>query len=77
MTVENLICMRFSIAVLVLFMLLIGCKEDEHKNNLAEGVWRVELDVMDRQALPFNLKVDKSVEGNYTCLLYTSPSPRD
>jgi len=64
--------MRISIAVLALFSILIGCRETEEGNNLAEGMWRVELDVMDHQELPFNLKVDKSVDGNYTMQIFNA-----
>lgn len=58
--------MRLGIAVLTIFMLIIGCKEKNQNSNLKEGIWRVELDVMDNQVLPFNLKVNKEVNGIYT-----------
>ncbi|MEP2056898.1 MAG: TlpA disulfide reductase family protein [Maribacter litoralis] len=57
--------MRLSIAVLSILILLIGCKENKTTKNLAEGNWLVALHVMDKQVLPFNLKVGKSVEGKY------------
>ncbi|WP_339665645.1 TlpA disulfide reductase family protein [Maribacter arcticus] len=58
--------MRLGIAVLTIFMLIVGCKEKNQNSNLKEGIWRVELDVMDNQVLPFNLKVNKEVNGIYT-----------
>ena len=58
--------MRLGIAVLTIFMLIIGCKEKNQNSNLKDGIWRVELDVMDNQVLPFNLKVNKEVNGIYT-----------
>lgn len=57
--------MRLSIAVLSILMLLVGCKENKTTKNLAEDNWLVALHVMDKQVLPFNLKVGKSVEGKY------------
>jgi thiol-disulfide isomerase/thioredoxin len=58
--------MRICIAVLTIFMLIVACKEKNQNSNLKEGIWRVELDVMDNQVLPFNLKVNKEVNGIYT-----------
>lgn len=58
--------MRLGIAVLTIFMLIVGCKEKNQNSNLKEGIWRVELDVMDNQVLPFKLKVNKEVNGIYT-----------
>ena len=57
--------MRISIAVLFVFMVLVGCKEEKVVKNLAEGNWLVELEVMDNQVLPFNLKVEKNINGDY------------
>ncbi|SDS32953.1 Peroxiredoxin [Maribacter dokdonensis] len=57
--------MRISIAVLFVFMVLVGCKEEKVVKNLAEGNWLVELEVMDNQVLPFNLKVEKNKNGDY------------
>ena len=58
--------MRIGIAVVTIFMLLVSCKEIKQNSNLKEGTWRVELDVMDNQVLPFNLKVKKEINGVYT-----------
>ncbi|MEH6514698.1 MAG: TlpA disulfide reductase family protein [Maribacter arcticus] len=58
--------MRLGIVVLTIFMLMVACKEKNQNSNLKEGIWRVELDVMDNQVLPFNLKVNKEVNGIYT-----------
>ena len=57
--------MRISIAVLFVFMVIVGCKEKKVAKNLAEGNWLVELEVMDNQVLPFNLKVEKNINGDY------------
>ncbi|MEP3371259.1 MAG: TlpA disulfide reductase family protein [Maribacter dokdonensis] len=57
--------MRISIAVLFMFMVLVGCKEEKVVKNLAKGNWLVELEVMDNQVLPFNLKVEKNINGHY------------
>ena len=57
--------MRISIAVLFMFMVLVGCKEEKVVKNLAEGNWLVELEVMDNQVLPFNLKVEKNINCDY------------
>ena len=53
--------MRISIAVLFMFMVLVGCKEEKVVKNLAKGNWLVELELMDNQVLPFNLKVEKNI----------------
>lgn len=58
--------MRFYFGMLAVFVLLISCNEKEQAPKLAEGVWRVELEVMDSQILPFNLKVSKGEAGTYT-----------
>jgi peroxiredoxin len=58
--------MRIGIAVVTIFMLLVSCKERKQNSNLKEGIWRVELDVMDGQVLPFNLKVKIEINGGYT-----------
>ena len=44
--------MRLGIAALTTFMLLVSCKVKNQNSNLKEGIWRVELDVMDNQELP-------------------------
>lgn len=58
--------MRLGITVLMIFMLFVSCKEKNKNYNLNEGVWRVELDVMDHQVLPFKLRVNKEKNGLYT-----------
>ncbi|WP_339837454.1 TlpA disulfide reductase family protein [uncultured Maribacter sp.] len=58
--------MRLGIAVLAIFMLLVSCNEKEQNTKLAEGLWRVDLNVMDNQVLPFNLKVNKNADGLYS-----------
>ena len=57
--------MRISIAVLFMFMVLVGCKEEKVVKNLAKGNWLVELELMDNQVLPFNLKVEKNINCDY------------
>ncbi|WP_339653769.1 TlpA disulfide reductase family protein [uncultured Maribacter sp.] len=58
--------MRLSFALLIIFMLLVSCEEKNRNPILKEGVWRVELDVMDFQVLPFNLRVNKKKNSSYT-----------
>lgn len=57
--------MRLYSAILAILMLLISCNEKKQEHNLAEGIWRVELHVMDNEILPFNLKVNKNKAGIY------------
>ena len=57
--------MIISIAVLFMFMVLVGCKEEKVVKNLAKGNWLVELELMDNQVLPFNLKVEKNINCDY------------
>ncbi|MEP2280993.1 TlpA disulfide reductase family protein [Maribacter sp.] len=64
--------MRFSIAILSVLMLLVGCKENRPKVNLSEGIWLVELDIMDNQILPFNLKVVKNDDGDYAMQIFNA-----
>ncbi|SHK25517.1 Peroxiredoxin [Maribacter aquivivus] len=64
--------MRYSIAVLVVLVLLVGCKQNTPKVNLSEGIWLVELDVMDNQVLPFNLKVNKKQDGSYAMQIFNA-----
>ncbi|WP_339627419.1 TlpA disulfide reductase family protein [uncultured Maribacter sp.] len=58
--------MRLGTAVLAIFMLLVSCKGKIKNPTLNEGEWRVELDVMDYQVLPFNLRVNKKANGDYS-----------
>ncbi|HDZ06222.1 peroxiredoxin family protein [Maribacter sp.] len=64
--------MRFGLAILSALLLIVGCKEKEQTNNLSEGIWLVELDVMDNQALPFNLAVAKDGDGSYKMQIYNA-----
>ncbi|APQ19422.1 peroxiredoxin family protein [Maribacter hydrothermalis] len=64
--------MRYSIIILIIFTLLFSCKPKVNNLNIAEGLWRVELDVMDNQILPFNLKVNQTVNGNYSMQIFNA-----
>ncbi|MDO6472083.1 peroxiredoxin [Maribacter sp. 1_MG-2023] len=57
--------MRYSFALLFVLLFLVGCKQNTQKVILSEGIWLVELDVMDNQVLPFDLKVNKNEDGGY------------
>lgn len=58
--------MKVGICILAIFILLASCKEAKQEQNLAEGNWVVELDVMDGEVLPFNLVVKKDSSNAYT-----------
>ena len=62
---KRLIC-----GVIVLFCFL-GCKKD-NTNILNEGNWLVELSVLDNQKLPFNLKLEKNIDGTYEGKVYNA-----
>ena len=64
--------MRFGLAILSALLLIVGCKEKEQTNNLSEGIWLVELNVMDNQELPFNLTVVKKDDGSYKMQIYNA-----
>ncbi|WP_282111742.1 TlpA family protein disulfide reductase [Maribacter stanieri] len=64
--------MRFGLAILSALLLIVGCKEKKQTNNLSEGIWLVELDVMDNQELPFNLTVAKKDDGSYKMQIYNA-----
>ncbi len=64
--------MRFCISVLSVLMLLVGCKENRQDVRLSEGQWLVELEVMDNQVLPFNLKVNKNTDGGYSMQVFNA-----
>ena len=64
--------MKYSIAVLSVLMLFVGCKQNTQNVSLSDGVWLVELDVMDNQVLPFNLKVNKKDDGSYTMQIFNA-----
>ncbi|MDO1511211.1 TlpA disulfide reductase family protein [Maribacter confluentis] len=57
--------MKIGVRILIFCMLIISCKEQVQDTSLNEGIWRVELEVMDNQLLPFNLKVNKGENGEY------------
>lgn len=58
----------FLIALLGLFF---AC-EDNKSAVLSEGIWLMELEVMDGQVLPFNFKLSKSEAGRYVLEIYNS-----
>ena len=58
--------MRIGIGFLTTFMLLLSCNEKMKEQQLNEGIWRAELEVMDNEILPFNFKVSKNDVGAYT-----------
>ena len=64
--------MRFGLAILSALLLIVGCKEKKQTNNLSEGIWLVELNVMDNQELPFNLTVAKKDDGSYKMQIYNA-----
>lgn len=64
--------MRIGVAVLAVLMLFIGCKEDKQNEGLSEGLWVVELEIMDNQVLPFNLKVNKNDNGDYAMQIFNA-----
>ncbi|SIQ60584.1 TlpA family protein disulfide reductase [Maribacter ulvicola] len=64
--------MRFGIVLLCVLMLFVGCEENTKNTNLSEGMWLVELDVMDNQVLPFNLKVVKNDERGYSMQIFNA-----
>ena len=63
--------MRRFIYVTILQVFLFGCIEN-NVENLNEGMWLVELDVLDNQKLPFNLKLNKNLDGNYVGEVYNA-----
>ncbi|WP_396634311.1 peroxiredoxin family protein [Maribacter sp. R86514] len=64
--------MKFGIRLLSVLMLLVGCKENRQDVRLSEGQWLVELEVMDNQVLPFNLKVNKNTDGGYAMQVFNA-----
>ena len=49
-----------------------GWNDDKNK-----GVWSNEVSDLKREEMAVRIGNDVSVKGVYSCLLYTSPSPRD
>jgi len=58
--------------ILILFCTLTFSCTESKKNELSEGVWLFELDVMDNEKLPFNFKLTKSASGIYTGEIYNA-----
>ncbi|WP_158977519.1 peroxiredoxin [Cellulophaga sp. L1A9] len=57
--------------VVVFFVLFFSCKEKkEHQEMPKEGMWVVELQVMDHQQLPFNLSLNKEANSTYSADVY-------
>ncbi|WP_165749620.1 peroxiredoxin family protein [Cellulophaga sp. Z1A5H] len=54
--------------VMCFLLLFFSCTEDE--KTLKEGNWLVELQVMDHQKLPFNLKLIKETNTSYSAEIY-------
>lgn len=63
--------MKHTFYIFFLCLLFNSCK-DSNAVNLAEGMWRAELEVGDNQSLPFNFKLKESENGKYTIELYNS-----
>ncbi len=57
--------MRFSIGIVALLIGISSCNEQKNTPELAQGVWRAELEVMDNEILPFNFKLTKDATGAY------------
>ena len=53
------------------YFVFLGCKKD-NTNILNEGNWLVELSVLDNQKLPFNLMLEKSIDGTYEGKVYNA-----
>lgn len=51
--------------------MIFGCAE-EKKIELSEGIWLFELQVMDNEILPFDLKMVKSETGKYSAEIYNA-----
>ena len=62
--------MRKSIILLALAT-IVGC-QDTTKIGLAEGIWSMELEVMDSQVLPFNFKLSRLESGKYSMEIYNA-----
>jgi len=63
--------MKKCLVFLVVLSIFFGCKKKESL-LLSAGVWRVELNVMDGQKLPFNFKVKKSDDGEYVMEIFNA-----
>ena len=45
---------------------------NERISALSEGIWLMELELMDHQKLPFNFKLERNKEGKYTAEIYNA-----
>ena len=57
--------MRLIIGFTLLIFCITSCNTTPQKKELAPGMWRAELSVMDNEILPFNFLVTKSEAGEY------------
>ena len=63
--------MKGLIYIVLLQVCFLGCKES-NAEKLKEGIWLFELEVLDHQKLPFNLKLTKNQEGSYVGEVYNA-----
>ncbi|WP_405382387.1 peroxiredoxin family protein [Maribacter sp. LLG6340-A2] len=64
--------MKRIVRIVLICLLIVSCKKQNQVKILAEGPWRVELEVMDNQLLPFNLNVEKDDKGIYTMKIFNA-----
>jgi len=57
--------------LIVLLGLIFGCENNE-KIELSEGLWLMELEVSDREVLPFNFNLNRSATGGYSMEIYNA-----
>ncbi|MGI9552509.1 MAG: peroxiredoxin family protein [Aurantibacter sp.] len=57
---------------LALFCGFIFACSDSNQAHLQQGIWLMELEVMDKEVLPFNFRLSRSEEGNYTMEIYNA-----
>ncbi len=57
--------MRYIIGFILLLCGISSCNTTPEKKELAPGMWRAELSVMDNEVLPFNFLVSKDEQDNY------------
>ncbi len=58
-------------SLLILFLTIFSCSTDK-KNLPKTGIWVAELDVMNKQVLPFNFKILKSEKDVYSIEIYNA-----
>ncbi len=63
--------MRKAAFFILVFLVIIGCKEAT-KVQLSEGIWVAELEVMDKEILPFNFKLLQDDAGAYSMEVYNA-----